>query len=332
MKPKALFLLNADAFADGYGEAERRALARLVDLSPELLTPDAWRRGRDALRDVEFLFSGWGTPRLDPEFLRGCPRLRAVFHAGGSVKSFVTDALWTRRVRVTSAAAANAVPVAEFAVAQIVFCLKHGWQRVREIRVERRFRKHDPDLPGGFGSTIGLLSLSRSGRLVAQALRRMDVRVIAYDPIVAPDDTASLGVRLCSLAEVFATADVVSCHMPLLPETARILGAAEFAAMKRGAAFINTARGSIVREAELIAVLASRPDLMAVLDVTDPEPPAADSPLFTLPNIVLTPHIAGSLGPECRRLGQMMVAETRRFLRGEPLLGEVTPAQLPRVA
>ena len=94
---------------------------------------------------------------------------------------------------------------------------------------------------------------------------------------------------------------------------------AHIASMKEGATFINTARGAIVREPEMTAVLAERPDLFAILDVTDPEPPVDGSPLYTLPNVVLTPHIAGSMDGECRRMGRTMVEECRRYLAGEPL-------------
>jgi len=102
--------------------------------------------------------------------------------------------------------------------------------------------------------------------------------------------------------------------------------------MKRGATFINTARGGVVREAEMISVLRDRSDLYAVLDVTEHEPPAANDPLFTLSNIVLTPHIAGSVGIECRRMGRMMVDEVERYLVGRPLEGEVLRDQLEMLA
>jgi phosphoglycerate dehydrogenase-like enzyme len=93
--------------------------------------------------------------------------------------------------------------------------------------------------------------------------------------------------------------------------------------MKRGASLINTARGALIREDDLVEVLAERPDLTAVLDVTEPEPPAPDSALRRLPNIVLTPHIAGAFNGECRRLGEMMVTELRRFLDGKALQHEI---------
>lgn len=106
-----------------------------------------------------------------------------------------------------------------------------------------------------------------------------------------------------------------------------MLGREHFAAMKPGATFLNTARGAIVREAELIEVLRARPDLLAVLDVTYPEPPVPGSPFYTLPNVILTPHIAGSLDQECQRMGQIVVDELKRFLAGEPLQWAISQQQ-----
>ena len=155
-------------------------------------------------------------------------------------------------------------------------------------------------------------------------LRAFDLRVIAYDPFVSPAEAAEVGVTLVSLEELFARSDVVSLHPPLLEETVGMVTGQHIAQMKRGATFINTARGEVVREDEMIEVLKRRPDLLAVLDVASEEPPHEDSPLYTLPNVVLTPHIAGSVGQECRRMGQCMVEELARYLAGQPLQWPVT--------
>jgi len=157
------------------------------------------------------------------------------------------------------------------------------------------------------------------GRRVCELLSAYDLKLLAYDPFVAPTEAAKLNVELCSLEEVFGRADVVSLHAPWLTETEGMITGAHFATMKPGASFINTSRGAIVREGEMIEVLRARPDLFAVLDVTYPEPPVPDSPLYTLPNVILTPHIAGSMDGECRRMGRYMVEELRRYVKGEPL-------------
>jgi len=151
-------------------------------------------------------------------------------------------------------------------------------------------------------------------------LRSFDVSVIAYDPFVSDAAGAALGVTMMPTVEsVFERADVVSLHTPWLKETEGMIRGEHFARMKPNATFLNTARGAVVREGEMIEALKNRPDVTAVLDVTYPEPCAPDSPLLTLPNVVLTPHIAGSQGPECRRMGLYMVEELKRYLNGEPL-------------
>jgi len=123
---------------------------------------------------------------------------------------------------------------------------------------------------------------------------------------------------------LLATADVVSLHTPLMEETKRLITERHFSRMKPGAVFINTARGEVVDQPGMIAVLEQRPDLQVVLDVCTPEPPAPDSPLYSLPNVVLTPHIAGSIGPECQRMGHAMVDEFERYLGGQDLQWEIT--------
>ncbi|MBX3014363.1 MAG: hydroxyacid dehydrogenase [Caldilineaceae bacterium] len=323
---KALFLLNADAYSKIYGPAQQAALSALVALYAPPQTAQSVAADPTILHEAELLFSGWGMPRMDEAFLAHTPKLKAVFYGAGSIKACTTDAFWARKIPITSSYAANAVPVAEFTLAQILLCLKKSWQYAFALKHDRAYGARFT-VPGGYGSTVGLISLGMIGRLVCRHLQRFDVQVLAYDPFVTAADAAELGVTLCPLTEIFQRADVVSLHTPWLPETVGMITGAHFAAMKEGATFINTARGAVVREPELIAVLQQRPDLLAVLDVTYPEPPVPGSPLYTLPNVVLTPHIAGSLDAECQRMGQIVVDEVRRFLTGEPLQWAISQAQ-----
>lgn len=332
MKPRFLFVMDAEHFPLVFGPAELARLRRRVALVEPSVDAAQLRARAARYADVEGIISSWGMPELDAALLAGLPRLRAVFHAAGTIKCIATPASWRRGVRITSAAAENAIPTAEFAFAQIILSLKHAWARLFALREKRAYRQNDPLLPGCSGSTVGLLSLGKIGRLVARRLATLDVKVIVYDPTISAAEAAAAGARRCTLEEVFARADVVSCHMPLSAQTAGTLRRRHFAAMKPGATFINTARGGLVRERELVAVLRARPDLWAVLDVTNPEPPPGNSPLFRLANVVLTPHIAGSSGPECRRLGAMMVREVGRYLQGRPLLGEVRRKDLDLIA
>ena len=255
------------------------------------------------------------------------PRLRGIFYAAGTVKGFVTPAMWARGVAVSSAAPMNAIPVAEYTVAVIILSNKRCWQVMRHAG--QAFPFGEP--PGNYRRTVGIIGASMVGRAVMRLLTSYDLEVFLYDPYV--DDAAAdeLGVQRVELAELMARADVVSLHAPNLPSLRHMINADLLARMKDGATFINTARGALVDEQALLAELRSG-RLWAVLDVADPEPPAAGSPLYTLPNVIYTPHIAGSMAQECHRMADFAIDELSRFLAGAPLCNPVQPEMLARQA
>jgi phosphoglycerate dehydrogenase-like enzyme len=329
--PHGLFLLDPYCFDDIYGSEERAAIGRSVAMREKLLTPRDYRASDEMFPEVEIIFSGWGMVPMDKSFFARFPKLRAVFYGAGSVKSFVTPLTWKHGVRVSSAYAANAIPVVEFTLAQILSALKQTWQEALYIRRHHKFRRrHRP--PGAYRTTVGLISLGMIGRMVAERLRTFELRVVAYDPFLPPEQAGEVGVTLSTLEQLFLVSDVVSCHTPLLPETAGMLRAHHFSSMKPNATFLNTSRGRVVNEPEMIEVLKTRPDLFAILDVTADDPPLPGSPLYTLDNVILTPHMAGSTGVECRRMGSYMVEELGRFLRGEPLRHEMIEARIATMA
>lgn len=323
-RPQGLFILDHSAFDLAYGPAERAEVAELVDVYAPPQTHASVLANPALLADADVILSGWGGPTLDEPFLDHAPRLKAMFYAGGALGPVLTPAAWARGITITSSIEANAIPVAEYTLATLLFSLKHGWRLTSETRRQRRFVDRD-SVPGCFGSTIGIISLGSIARALLKLLAPFDLHLLAYDPFLTDADAQRLGVERVSLEELFRRSDVATLHTPLLPETEALITGAHLASMKRGATFINTARGEIVCEAEMIEVATRRPDLQFVLDVTAPEPPEADSPLYTLPNVVLTPHIAGSAGTECRRMGKYMVEELKRYVAGKPLRWSVTP-------
>lgn len=330
----AAFILQEQAFADIYGDECLRLLAPHATLvAPPVTAARLAAEPPDWLAQVDVVFSGWGGPRFDACLLAKMPRLRAVFYGAGSLRPIVSDALWARSIVVCNAAAMNAQPVIEFTLGAIFLSFKRVWHQDRAVRVRRGFQPllGEP-CATGFGATVGLTSLGLIGRGVAERLRAADVEVLAFDPTLSAEAAAKLGVRSVSLEELFARADIVSLHTPLLPETMGMVDAALLGRLKPGATLINTARGGLIVERDLIEVLKVRPDVQAILDVTDPEPPAPESPLFDLPNVFLTPHIAGSIGRECRRMGQAMIEEYLRFARGEPLRFAVDARQFELTA
>lgn len=322
----ALYVLDERAQSLVYGPAQRAAIAEMVDVLAEPLTAEQLAAEPELLAEAEILLSGWGAPLMDAAFLRRAPRLAAVFYGAGAVRGFATDALFDRGIRLSSANAANAIPVAELTVAFVVLSLKRVWSLLGGALGPGDPRRHD--VLGAYQEVVGLLGLGAIGRLVADRLRTIDVTVLAYDPYCADAEAAALGVDLVSLDELFARSAVVSVHAPLYEQTRGIVTGPLVHSMRTGATLVNTARGGLVRHDELAEALASRPDLQAVLDVTDPEPLPPHHALRGLGNVVVTPHVAGSLGPECRRLGDTVVGELRRYLAGEPLAHEVDPATL----
>ena len=332
MKPKTLYILNESSFEKIYGPEEQAAIAEMCDVFAPVQTRQSIAENPAILKDVEFIFSGWGGPLFDKAFLDNAPNLRAVFYGAGSIRAMMTPEFWARNITITSSWCANAVPVSEVTLAEILLSLKLAWRRIFTIKREKSYANARYDCPGIYKSTVALISLGMIGRKVAKLLQAFDLKVIAYDPFAKQADAEELGVELVSLADAFKRADVVSLHTPWLKETEKMITEAHLRSMKQNATFINTSRGAIVDEPALYKVLADRPDLTAVLDVTYPEPPPADSPLYTLENVVLTPHIAGSLSGECRRMGQYAIDECRRYLKGEKLLYKVTQEMAEKMA
>ncbi|MER7946201.1 hydroxyacid dehydrogenase [Streptomyces sp. NPDC096079] len=314
-------------------EAHRTRLARLTRTDPHLVAHDLAapdRRVAAALAEAEILLTCWGATPLTAEVLDRAPRLRAVVHAAGSVKHHITDACWERGLRVTSAAAANALPVAEYTLAAILFAGKRvlrSAQRYAELRTDDTWLTESTPW-GNYRRTVGIVGASRIGRRVVELLRPFDVDILLYDPYVT---TPPPGVELVGLDELCARSTVVSVHAPQLPSTHRMIGAAQLAAMPDGTTLINTARGSLIDEQALLPhLLTGR--LHAILDVTDPELPPPDSPLYTLPNVLLTPHVAGSLGNELHRMADQALDEVARYALGEPFAEEVRASDLQRSA
>jgi phosphoglycerate dehydrogenase-like enzyme len=330
-RPLALLAMDASFRRRTYTPEALDRLGRLVDWRAEPIEPAELRANPGLLADVEVLFSGWGAPAFDEAFFDAAPRLRAIFYAGGSIRYLVPPSLWDRGVLISSAYGMNALPVACFALGAIMLGLKHAWYYARSAHVDGRFPPRRP-MPGTYRSTVGLVSLSQTGLRVAELLADHDLRVLAYDPLWSHERMRNLGVTPASLEEIFATSDVVSLHLPLLPETRGLITGALLASLPSGATLVNTARGQVVDETALIEVLAARPDITAILDVTAEEPPPPGSPLYSLPNVMLTPHIAGSLDGECARMGDCMVQEFERWLAGEPLLWSISREQFKIIA
>lgn len=318
-----------------YGAETKELLAKELGETPACYTKAKLLREPARFRDVRYLFSTWSMPVMTEDEIRTVfPALQAVFYAAGTVQSFARPFL-SCGITVCSAWAANAIPVAEYTAAQIILANK-GFFRLSGADTREDFLQiwttQKELFPGNYHETVGILGAGMVGKQVIRLLKPYDLRILVFDPFLPEPDAQALGVKLCTLPEVFAQSQVVSNHLADNPQTRGMLGADLFSAMRPHAVFLNTGRGAQVVEDELVSVLEKRTDLTAVLDVTFPEPPCAEHAFYRLPNCILTPHIAGSSGNEVHRMAAYMAEEFLRFRSGEPCRFAVSEAMLCTMA
>ena len=218
--------------------------------------------------------------------------------------------------------AAQAVPVAEFTLAAILFANKRVFQLRDAYRQDRMLRDDSPLWKpwrgrgveiGNYRKHVGIVGASNVGRKVIELARPLDLSLLVYDPYLTESEASELGAVKAGLAELLSQSDVVTLHAPLLAQTRGMIGAGELALLKDGATLINTARGPLVDHGALTLELANQ-RLFALLDTTQPDDLPRNSPLFELDNVILTPHIAGAQGREGRTAGGPRRRRTRTFL------------------
>ena len=323
MKKAAFFGERQERLDYVYAQGRREHVSNRVDLYPSRVDLGVFDAHVDALQDLEVIFTTWGMSPLQNDHLDLLPNLKIVFYAAGSVQSFARPLL-DRGIKVCSAWRANAVPVAEFALAEILLANKGYYRNIRDCSTHAG-RTHNPFKGrGNFGATVALLGAGAIGTLLIGLLKPFHLTVIVFDPFLSEERAHALGVEKVSLEDAFVRGDVVSNHLANNEATRGMLHGAHFARMQDHTTFINTGRGATVVEADLLSEMQKRPTLTALLDVTLPEPPEPDSPFYPLPNVYLTSHIAGSLNDEVVRMADYMIEEFQRYEKGEPLQHEVT--------
>lgn len=286
-------------------------------------TKDDVLKRHEQVMSCEYIFSTWYMPEFSEiEIESYFPNLKAIFYAAGTVKYFAEPFL-KKGIRVFTAASANGIPVAEFAASQIVLAGKGYFQAQRAYKwpILRRgyfkARGYSERKYGNFQSRVGLLGCGAIGSKVVELLRPYKIDVCVYDPYLSEEKASSLGVKKSSIEDLFKSCDVISNHLPDIPETRGIINYALLSSMKPYATIINTGRGAQVDENALNKVLRKNKDMCAVLDVTSHEPLFPWSPLYWRKNVFLTPHIAGSLSKEVDRMVEYMVQAYHDVLEGK---------------
>ena len=311
-----------------FGQDDWTRLEELGDVhvtSPNFTDPDTAAR----LAQADVIITGWGSGCLDVHAVQHASNLRAIVHTGGSVRSVATPAVYERGITVSSQTVANSQPVAEFSLALILLAGKQAFRAQRLYAEKRAFIDREEYFPdaGLYRTRIGLVGLSRISRRLIELLAPFDVEVVVFSRHLNADAAAALGVVASGLDDLLSSCDVVSLHSAALPSTQHMIGARELGRLRDGATLVNTARGALIDHAALEREL-STGRIWAIIDTTDPyEPLPPDSPLWDLPNVMLTPHFAGAVGKELNRLGRAAVDDVEAILQGRVPAGVVTEAQ-----
>jgi D-3-phosphoglycerate dehydrogenase / 2-oxoglutarate reductase len=252
---------------------------------------------------------------IDAEALEHAPKLRVVARAGIGLDNVDVDAATRAGVMVVNAPTSNIVSAAEHAIALLLALARNVPQAMASLRSGEWKRSAFTGVELA-GKTAGVLGLGKIGVLVAQRLAAFGMTVIAYDPYVAAARAAQFGVRLVGLEELLAESDVISVHLPKNAETVGIIADRQLHMVKPGVLIVNAARGGIVDETALASALADRRVAGAALDVYATEP-CTDSPLFAMPNVVVTPHLGASTHEAQEKAGTQVARSVRLALAGE---------------
>lgn len=336
---KAIFLANNKGNIDYvYPKETQERIKSLIDIDlDKVYCQEDLEANPNGFGDVEYIFSTWSMPggsEDKDDFARFFPNAKALFYAAGSVKYFAQH-YFDKNIRIFSAFAANAVPVAEFSVAQILLANKGYYKSLRAFKNPEAY-KTAGDISrahaGNYNTNVGIVGAGMIGKRVIELLKPYKLNIKIYDVFVDAQRAKELGgEKVDTLEELFATCDVVSNHLANVPATVGIFKGELFENMKENGTFINTGRGAQVDEEGMLSALKKRGDVSAILDVTIEEPPT-NKAFYELENVFLTPHIAGSQANEVARMSEMVVDQFENLLKGEPTQYEITEKMLATMA
>lgn len=252
---------------------------------------------------------------VDAEVLAAAPKLKIVARAGVGLDNVDVDAATERGVLVVNAPTSNIHSAAEHALALLLAAARQIPAADASLR-EHAWKRSSFNGTEIFGKTVGVVGLGRIGQLVAQRLTAFGTHLVAYDPYVSPARAAQLGIELLPLDDLLRRADIISVHLPKTPETAGLIGKDALAKTKPGIIIVNAARGGLVDEAALAEAVSSGHVRAAGIDVFAKEP-CTDSPLFELPQVVVTPHLGASTSEAQDRAGTDVAESVKLALAGE---------------
>ena len=281
------------------------------------------------IRDADALVLGPGAPNITAEIMSQVRNLRFIGDMEGDrfAQTIDLDAAWQRNIRTVDTTNGSSYPVAEWALALIIISLRNAGAHFRNMIAGNTLKTHDdPGYLRGdlFGKRVGLIGCGHIGRRLIRLLSPFECDTWVHDPYLPREMADAVGFTQTSLENVLTRCDAVVCLAPITPRTKGMIGTREIGLIPSGAVFINVSRGAVVDSDALIARL-KQGDIIAGLDVFDPEPVPADSEILELTNVFLSPHIAGVTAASYPRMFSLMTDELERFFHGHETLFDLTP-------
>ena len=332
-KPKIFVLLRPSLYHTLFSPTATHALQQLGDVvfNEQEKNPSCAELAA-LIPGVDIVITGWGSPVFDQAVLDAADRLALIAHSAGSIKSMLPRAVFECGIAVTHAAGAIAPAVADLSLMLSMLMLRHAYQHDRAVRAGEWRSASIPALGQEITSQrVGVVGAGYTGRCFIKLLRGLNIETWVYDPYLSEERAQELGVKKVDLNDLLANCRVVSMQVPSTPETHHMIGARELSLLQDGASLINTARAHSIDQDALLAELKTG-RIQAALDVFDREPLPEEHPYRSLPNVFLTPHIAGASEESRRRQGDYIVQDIERFMRGEPLAWQVTIDMLDTMA
>lgn len=286
----------------------------------------------DRLQDADGLVVCGGAPHISADIMAQAPKLRIIGDMEGDrfASRIAVEAAWERGIRTVDTTNGSSYPVAEWALALILISLRNAGALFRRIIAGNYGKTYDDQgyLRGELvGKRVGLIGCGHIGRRLIKYLKPFDVEIWVYDPYLPKEVADALGFLLTSLDNLLSQSDVIVCLAPITPRTHRMIGQRELDLIPSGAVLVNVSRGAIIDPDALIARL-KRGDIIAGLDVFDPEPIPSDSEIIHLNNVFLSPHIAGVTASGAPRMFTLMVDELDRFFHGHETFFDLTPRSI----
>jgi len=329
---KCALLINEELCGKIFGEQMLSDLSGVVEVIGQPQPTVTVDYVMDLIGEADIAVTSWGSIKFEKPVLDRARNLKLVTHAAGSVKTVISEDFIRRNILITTAAPAIGIGVADYCMGAIIMGGKRLKEQMLTVDSGGWSCEQSVNALELFGATVGIVGAGFVGQRLIRYLQAFDVTSIwVFDPYLSEKSASAIGVEKRSLEDIFSLCDYISINAPSTKETEGMITANLLRMVKDNAVFINTARGAIVDEQALIKELKTG-RFCAFIDVTEPEPPSSDHPLRNLPNVVMTPHIAGAISRNMRRIGALALRETNSFVSGSALQYPVDLSKIDCIA